>query len=138
VNRLHSAGFVIAVAIVLTGCCRFHGQRAARRLRVYYVPIGMETLVGVTSASIETQGSRCEINSVKDLCAIKKVLDSATRPAPQKFTDMAVRLKLLEISDKGDKLLALVENDGVVRYPAGEDAVIAPKGMNTLKNVLER
>ena len=136
-GRVSMTWGAVAAAFVLAGCCRFHDQRAALRLRAYYVPIGMETLVGITSASIETQGSRCEIISVKDICAVRKVLDSATRPAPQKFTDLAVRVKLMEITDKGDKLLALVENDGLVRYAAGEDAVIAPKGMNVLKNVIE-
>jgi len=105
-------------------------------LKIYYYPIGSETLTPVTSENIEKKGHLCEIASVKDIRVIKKVLDSTTRPAPQKFTDLAVRVKLVEIGDQGDKLLALVENDGIVRY-AGEDGVISPQGMNTLKKVIE-
>lgn len=127
----------VAAAVVLVACCRSNGQKAFQPLRVYYVPIGAETLTAVTSANIEHRGARFEIQSAKDICAIMKVLDAATRPAPQKFTDMAVRVKLLEVTDKGDKLLALIENDGLVMFPAGEDGVIPSRGMNTLKKVIE-
>ena len=89
-----------------------------------------------TSANIEERGRHCEISSAKDIYAIKNVLDSA-KPSSQSFSDRAVRVKLIEASDTGDKLLALVENDGVVRFATGKEGMISAKSMETLKKVID-
>jgi hypothetical protein len=105
-------------------------------MKVYYFPIGAQTLTPVTSANIEERGRHCEISSAKDIHAIKSVLDSA-KPSSQNFSDRAVRVKLVEASDTGDKLLALVENDGAVRFATGKEGMISSKSMETLKKVID-
>lgn len=136
--RFLLSGLALATIVIgIGGYCSLRGQDKGNKLRVYYYPIGAETLTSINGSNIEEKGSRCDIISLADVRAIKKVLDSATRPAPQKFTDLAVRVKVLEIGEKGETLLALVENDGLVKFPAGEDAMISQKGMNTLKKVIE-
>jgi hypothetical protein len=89
-----------------------------------------------TSANIEERGRHCEISSAKDIYAIKNVLDSA-KPSSRSFSDRAVRVKLIEASDTGDKLLALVENDGVVRFATGKEGMISARSMETLKKVID-
>jgi N-acetylglutamate synthase/N-acetylornithine aminotransferase len=64
------------------------------------------------------------------------VLDSA-KPSSRSFSDRAVRVKLIEASDTGDKLLALVENDGVVRFATGKEGMISARRMETLKKVID-
>jgi hypothetical protein len=46
-------------------------------------------------------------------------------------------VKLIEASDTGDKLLALVENDGVVRFATGKEGMISARSMETLKKVID-
>ena len=123
----HALGQRRARAIKLTRTNRIFKARQ-RRLRGH-----IETR---TSANIEERGRHCEISSAKDIYAIKNVLDSA-KPSSQSFSDRAVRVKLIEASDTGDKLLALVENDGVVRFATGKEGMISARSMETLKKVID-
>ena len=66
------------------------------------------------------------------------MLDSATDSTSEKFSDMLVRAKLFEISAMGSKLIAVVENKGLVKFPTGQERLISTKGMETLKKVIER
>lgn len=132
-----SRGIVLAIVVVVFGNnCDLRGQAKERKLKVYYVPIGAETLTPVTSANIEMRGRHCEIRSTKDIYAISNVLDS-TKSRSQEFSDKTVRVKLIEASDTGDKLLALVENHGEVRFATGKEGIISPRGMATIKKVIE-
>jgi hypothetical protein len=135
--KLISLGIALAVVVVVLGSnYGLRGQAREGKMKVYYFPIGAETLTPVTSANIEERGRHCEISSAKDIYAIKNVLDSA-KPSSQNFSDRAVRVKLIEASDTGDKLLALVENDGAVRFATGKEGMISSKGMETLKKVID-
>ena len=135
--KLISLGIVLAVVVVVFGSnCGLRGQEREGKMKVYYFPIGAQTLTPVTSANIEERGRHCEISSAKDIYAIKNVLDSA-KSSSQNFSDRAVRVKLIEASDTGDKLLALVENDGVVRFATGKEGMISSKSMETLKKVID-
>jgi hypothetical protein len=135
--KLISLGIALAVVVVVFGSnCGLRGQEREGKMKVYYFPIGAQTLTPVTSANIEERGRHCEISSAKDIYAIKNVLDSA-KPSSQNFSDRAVRVKLIEASDTGDKLLALVENDGAVRFATGKEGVISSKDMETLKKVID-
>ncbi|MFZ0307059.1 MAG: hypothetical protein WAL89_02710 [Candidatus Sulfotelmatobacter sp.] len=135
--KLISLGIALAVVVVVFGSnCGLRGQEREGKMKVYYFPIGAQTLTPVTSANIEERGRHCEISSAKDIHAIKSVLDSA-KPSSQNFSDRAVRVKLVEASDTGDKLLALVENDGAVRFATGKEGMISSKSMETLKKVID-
>jgi hypothetical protein len=106
-------------------------------MTIYYFPIGAETLTPITSASIQERGRHCEIRSGADIGKIKKVLHGASKPGSQKFSDRAVRVKLLEASSEGDRLLAIVENEGEVRFSDGTEGQISRRGLDTLKKVIE-
>jgi hypothetical protein len=135
--KLISLGIALAVVVVVFGSnCGLRGQEREGKMKVYYFPIGAQTLTPVTSANIEERGRHCEISSAKDIHAIKNVLDSA-KPSSQNFSDRAVRVKLIEASDTGDKLLALVENDGAVRFATGKEGMISARSMETLKKVID-
>ena len=135
--KLISLGIALAVVVVVFGSnCGLRGQEREGKMKVYYFPIGAQTLTPVTSANIEERGRHCEISSAKDIYAIKNVLDSA-KPSSRSFSDRAVRVKLIEASDTGDKLLALVENDGVVRFATGKEGMISARSMETLKKVID-
>ena len=135
--KLISLGIALAVvAVVFGNNCGLRGQEREGKMKVYYFPIGAQTLTPVTSANIEERGRHCEISSAKDIYAIKNVLDSA-KPSSQNFSDRTVRVKLIEASDTGDKLLALVENDGAVRFATGKEGMISSKSMETLKKIID-
>ena len=124
--------------LVLGGCCRAQDDSSeSGMLTVYYFPIGAETLTPITSASIEERGKHCEIHRSANTRKIKKILHDAVKPPSQKFSDTAVRVKLLEASSDGNRLLAIVENEGEVRFPDGTEGQVSRKGLSTLKKVIE-
>ena len=107
-------------------------------MTIYYFPIGAETLTPITSVNITERGRHCELVSVHEISAIKNVLENAVRPSTsQKFSNLAVRVKLSEGSEPSDRLMALVENNGSVRFGNGTEGVISPIGMETMKKVIE-
>jgi len=106
-------------------------------MTIYYFPIGAETLTPITSTNIQERGRRCEIHSAQDIDKIKNVLRGAAKPKSQKFSDRAVRVKLLEPSNAGDELLAVVENEGEVRFSDGREGFISQKGLKTIKKLIE-
>jgi hypothetical protein len=128
---------LVTLAMVIGGCGRVQGDQGVKKMTVYYFPIGAETLTPITSASIQERGRHCEIHSSEDIGKIKKVLHDAVTPASQKFLDSAVRVKLLEASSGGDRLLAIVENEGEVRFSDGTEAQISRRGLDTMKKVIE-
>jgi hypothetical protein len=135
---LVSLGIALAiVALVFGSGCHLNSQKAKEMMKVNYVPIGVETLTPVTSANIEARGRYCEIRSDREIFAIKKVLNSAVRSSSQEFTDLVLRVKLIEVFDTGNTLLTLVENDGRVRFANGEGGLISSRNMDTLKKVIE-
>jgi hypothetical protein len=124
-------------AMVIGGCGRVQGDEGVKKMTVYYFPIGAETLTPITSASIQERGRHCEIRRSEDIGKIKKVLHDAAKPASQKFSDSAVRVKLLEESNEGERLLAIVENEGEVRFSDGTEGQISRRGLDTLKKVID-
>jgi hypothetical protein len=119
---LTGTGALVASTLLLFwGCDSSENPANATAIGVYYFPIGAETLVPITSESIEQRGRRCEIRATNDIRAIRKVLDSATDPTSEKFSNMLVRAKLFEISAMGSKLIAVAENNGLVKFPTGQE-----------------
>src|ERR1035437_4713415 len=96
------------LALVICGCGGVQGHEGVKNMAIYYVPIGVETLTPVTSTNIQDRGRHCEIRSTEDIDKIKNVLRDAAKPASQKFSDKRVRVKMLESSNSGDGLLAVV------------------------------
>jgi hypothetical protein len=137
--RLHLWVLQLAMlAMIIGGCGRVQGDEGVKKMTVYYFPIGAETLTPITSASIQERGRHCEIHSSEDIGKIKTVLHDAAKPASQKFSDSAVRVKLLEASSEGERLLAIVENEGEVRFSDGTEGQISRRGLDTMKKVIER
>jgi hypothetical protein len=113
------------------------GHKGVANMTIYYVPFGVETLTPITSTNIEERGRRCEIQSAEDIDKIKSMLRRATKPPSQKFSDRRVRVKLLEPSNSGDGLLAVVEKEGEVRFSDGIEGSISQKDLETLKKIIE-
>ena len=136
--RLHLWVLQLAtLAMIIGGCGRVQGNEGVKKMTVYYLPIGAETLTPITSRSIQERGRHCEIISSEDIGKIKKVLRDAGKPASQKFSDSAVRVKLLEASSEGNRLLAIVENEGEVRFSDRTEGQISRRGLDTIKKVIE-
>lgn len=125
------------LALAIGGCGVVHGYKGVASMTIYYVPFEVETLTPVTSANIQERGSRCQIHSTKDIDRVKSVLRGAVKPAPQKFSDERVRVKLLEPSDTSDVLLAVIEKEGEVRFSDGTEGQISRRGLDTIKKVIE-
>jgi hypothetical protein len=124
------------VALAIGGCGGVQGHERVKNMTIYYVPIGVETLTPITSTNIQERGRHCEIRSTEDIDKIKSVLRDAVKPASQKFSDKRVRVKLLEATNAGDGLLAVVENEGEVRFPDGTEGSISQKSLKTIKKII--
>jgi hypothetical protein len=136
--RLDLWGIKLAtLALAIGGCGVVQGHEGVANMTVYYVPFGVETLTPITSTNIQERGRRCEIHSAEDIDKIKSVLRGATKPPSQKFSDRRVRVKLLEPSNAGDGLLAVVEKEGGVRFSDGTEGSISRKGLETIKKIIE-
>jgi len=130
-------GIAFVALLVVTGYhFKLQGQEGKVKIKMYYFPVEAETLTPVTSANIQERGRYCEIHSAKDTEMIKSVLRGATKPSSQKFSDHRVRVKLIESSSAGDKLIAFVEKEGEVRFADGSEGTISPRGMKALKNII--
>jgi hypothetical protein len=125
------------LALAIGGCGVVQGHEGVANMTIYYVPFGVETLTPITSTNIQERGRRCEIHSAEDIDKIKSVLRGATKPPSQKFSDRRVRVKLLEPSNAGDGLLAVVEKEGEVRFSDGTEGQISRRGLDTIKKVIE-
>ncbi len=128
---------LMTLATVIGGCGRVAADGGGERMTIYYFPLGAETLTPITSASIQERGRHCEIRSSEDIRKIRKVLHGSTKSVSQKFSDKLVRVKLLEASSEGDRLLAVVENEGQIRFSNGTERQISSKGLSNLKKVIE-
>jgi hypothetical protein len=136
--RLDLWGIKLAtLALAIGGCGVVQGHEGVANMTIYYVPFGVETLTPITSTNIHERGRRCEIHSAEDIDKIKSVLRGATKPPSQKFSDRRVRVKLLEPSNAGDGLLAVVEKEGEVRFSDGMEGSISRKGLETIKKIIE-
>lgn len=125
------------VALFFGGCAGAQRYEGVSSMTVYYFPIEAETLTPVTSTNIQERGKRCEIHSVKDIDKIRDVLRAASSLTSQKFSDRTVRVKILETSNAGDGLSAVVEKGGEVRFSDGKEALISRKGLETIKKIIE-
>lgn len=128
---------LVVIAMVVGSGCHISSQEVNEMMKIYYVPIGAETLVPITSGDIQKKGHYCEMRTAKDIDTIHKVLKGAAKPSSQKFSDRAVRVKLIEASAAGDQLLAIIENEGEVRFADGSEGTISPRGMVTIKKIIE-
>ena len=136
--RLDLCLIKLAILALAIGGCVVQGHGGVANMTIYYFPIGAETLTPITSTNIQERGRRCEIHSAEDIEKIKNMLRGAAKPtSSQKFSDRAVRVKLLEPSNAGDGLLAVVENEGEVRFSDGREGFISQKGLKTIKKLIE-
>jgi hypothetical protein len=108
-------------------------------LVIYYVPIGIETLVGITTADIEVKGSKCTIESKQEIERIYEIINSA-RPAAgpnEYFYNKTVRVKILSKSQHDIALVAVIENQGSIMRPGGRQGVLSAKDLAALKRLIE-
>lgn len=121
------------------GCDSKATNSGANMVQVFYLPIGMETLVGVSTNDLETRGKRCRIDTKRDVDKIMRILNSA-RPvkAPgEAFEDKTVRVKLVEETQQGMHVIAVVENQGSLKRGDGSEGVLSPSDLSDLKKIIE-
>jgi hypothetical protein len=126
-----------ALALIIGNGGAVKGGERAAKMTIYYVPFAVETLTPITSANIQERGKRCDVASAEDIIRIKNVLRAAAKPAPQKFSDKRVRVKLLEPSAAGAQVLAVVEKEGEVLFPDGTEGQLSQKDLKTLGKIVE-
>jgi hypothetical protein len=107
------SGLMVALLAVFAASCRGDLSLA----RVYYVPIGAETYVPVTSDSIV--GERvCRLRT-KDAGAVRDIISSAgPLGADARFSPQRIRVKIVETPDASGTAV-FVDNEGVVARPEG-------------------
>jgi hypothetical protein len=107
-------------------------------LKVYYFPIDAETLTPVSSDDIEKLGGPFTISNSNVVSEVKKLFESAVAPtkAEHAFSNRKVRVKVLENTGRGDEVIAIVENEGVIRR-GNTDRVLSEDAMKRLKEILE-
>lgn len=131
-------GLPVIFALAL-GCCSISkGYEGAAKMTIYYVPFDIETLTPITSTNIQERGRRCEIHNLKNIDKIKDIFLGATKPPTQKLSEGRARVKLLEPSDAREDLSAVVAKDGGVWFSDGSEGSISQKGVESLKNIIER
>jgi hypothetical protein len=135
--RLEWGSKLATLALAIGSCGVVQGREGVAEMTIYYVPFAVETLTPITSANIQERGRRCDLHSAKDIDKIKNVLRGATKPPLQKFSDRRVRLQLLEPSVAGDRVLAVVEKEGEVRFSDGSEGSLSLKNLETLKKIVK-
>ena len=126
--------------LVVAGSAMIGCSRDSAMLRIHYVPIGIETFTPVTADNVEERGAMCVVNAPSDVAEIKRIITSATPAVRDEeiFTDMAVRVKIMEkSSETGERLVAIVENHGPVRI-GSTNRVLSGNGLADLKKLIER
>lgn len=135
--RLEWGITLATLALAIGSCGVTQGREGVAEMRIYYVPFAVETLTPITSANIQERGKRCDVRSAEDIGKIKNLLHRATKPPLQKFSDGRVRLLLLEPSVAGDRMLAVVEKEGEVRFSDGSEGSLSLKDLETLKKIVQ-
>ena len=125
------------LALAIGSCGVVQGREGVTKMTMYYVPFAAETLTPITSANIQERGRRCDVHRAEDIGKIKNVLSGATKPPFQKFSDQRVRLQVLEPSVVGDRVLAVVEKEGEVRFSDGSEGSLSLKDLETLKKIVK-
>jgi hypothetical protein len=110
----------------------------AATLRLFYGGIGIETLVGITPEHLEKFGKPCIVSEPHYVGLIKGILATAN---PHKFlgpdSDFNARVKIYEQSERGQSLLAIVDESGATRDTSG-DGWLSRQALNTLRVVIEK
>jgi hypothetical protein len=79
----------------------------------------------------------CFINGERDVAEMMRMLGSATAVGEHMFTDKRVRVKIVEVDgDAGERLVAIVENEGVVRR-GGVVEMLSSGTLSDLKRLIE-
>lgn len=132
--------FIMLGTLAFAAGCNQSSTRVsgAPMLCIYYFPIGAQTLTPVTIENIESRGKVLNLFGEKDAEAIKKILQSADRKphAGSSFSDKLVRVKIFEKEDKGERLIAVIDNDGVIRE-GNADGFLSQADMKKLKTAIE-
>ena len=128
---------IIVLAVVTTLAaygCHSKSPDIKLPLRLYYVHIGVETLVPVTPDEMEKKGSYCAMNSIQDVREIRQILDESVLSSAKTFSAVSTRVKL--IAEDGS-LMALIDNYGGIRFADGRNGSISDKNLRDLKQVIE-
>jgi len=138
--RTNLCSAALAAWMAFAGAHTGMAQTSRENIRVFYVPIGMETLKPVTSENIEKRGRACLIEATGAIKEIRKILAEAQPPArpEQRFTNTTVRVKIAEAQHTAGRqdVIALVEDDGLSRI-GDKDYVLSRERLLRLKRLIE-
>jgi hypothetical protein len=118
--------------VAMTGCPSTVGNAAT--VDMYYVPIGVETVVAMTEENIERHCQLCEKREIS-ASGIQRI-NNIIRDAPSgNFNASRVRLKLRY----ADGTELMIDNDGGVQSSASDvQKKIAPKELDVIRRMIEK
>ncbi len=118
--------------VAMTGCLRTTDSAAAT-VEVYYVPIGVETVVAMTAQNIDRH---CQVCGKMEISADRiQEINNIIRDAPGgDFNEYRVRLKMIYV---GGTVL-VIDNDGGVKSSASNiHKKISPQKLDVLGRLIE-
>lgn len=119
------------VFALLAGCIRGGSDFAV--VKIYYVPIGAETIIAVTEQNIE---QHCQVCGEKQVSAIDlDRIGNAVLGAPNgSFNESRVRLKMVS----PDGTVLLIDNDGGVKSSSsGAPKALSKQELTWIGNFME-
>lgn len=121
---------------VLACCgCHFNAQGYKSAIKLYYVNIGVQTLVPVTSAEMTEKGRYCEIQSSREVETLQWAFDMSADSSDSGFSDKSVRVKLVH---EDGSLIGFIDNYGGTRFADGHDGRLSPFQLQSLKQIIEK
>jgi hypothetical protein len=117
----------IIAALLISSCSR--GDEVNSLVKVYYVPIGVETYTPITVESIEGQGSYAELKTTdKRYRKLMSIIDDASAGV---FDEKAVRVKIVT-----DGEAIYIDNTGGVKR-SHSTGKLASRKLSAAKKLLE-
>jgi hypothetical protein len=133
---LCSRRLVSALALLTVGILCMSAEGANVKLAIRYIPIGAETLTGVTPEGIETDGDRTEISGRREVTEFLELLATASPTAQSSFSRKRVRIKITQIHLGKPSSETFVDNEGVVREQ-GRDRQLSQDALMRIRELIE-
>jgi hypothetical protein len=119
-SRVAKSSWIAAILLLFGGTIGC--KKSSAMVSVYYVPIGLETLVPVTSENIARVARRCEVS---DPAVAEEIIELSVAGQPiqgqRRFSAQRLRVKVVESArDGGQSVIALVDNEGYVKRETDE------------------
>lgn len=121
----------IAIGLIVTVSC-VANEEMIDRVKIYYVPVGVQTYVPITKENIETSYVREGLVSPTNRKFIR-LLDTISEAEPGDFIDNMLRVKIVF----PDKKITYIDNYGGVNSVGSYDLKLKASNLRKVKEILE-